>query len=511
MLRSIRLRLTLSFAANALLAAFALGAVLLMILENYYTQRELDYLRGNAKVISMTLTKIIGADLPHDEIQSQIKSLAFLSQTRVRVLDTNGQTSYDSGVVDQVKLDLGVAKQELATQNKNTFRFIAVGDKITKTLSILDSPTAAPDMTIPKDSAVIVYRSISVSGSPFGFDMNAAYVNPNERSQELIKTSLVDPQGNLQGTVILSDGPALGRDILTSVATGWVIASIIAVVLAAGVGWFISRRISAPVLALTNATTQMANGDLSSRANISSRDEFGTLAHSFNEMADQVETTVNALRRFASDAAHELNSPLTALRTDLDLALAEEQPRAMIERAQVIVKRLEELNRNLLDLSRLEAARENQHAAPIDLVDVVRQLSEVYASQAEQAEITYQVELPDAPIIVHADAVQIQRAVANLIENALKFTPPKGIVRVKAWRDEDAASITVSDTGIGIPVDDLPQLFNRFHRGRNATSFAGSGLGLAIVKAIAEQNGAKVNAENLSPGARFTLRWKMAS
>jgi signal transduction histidine kinase len=227
-------------------------------------------------------------------------------------------------------------------------------------------------------------------------------------------------------------------------------------------------------------------------------------------MADQVESTVNALRRFASDAAHELNSPLTALRTDLDLALTEEQPRAMIERAQATVKRLEELNRNLLDLSRIEASRDAraENAAPIDLVDLVRQLSEVYASQAEQAEISYLVDLPDAPIIVHADAMQIHRAVGNLIENALKFTPTKGSVRVQVSQDENAATISVSDTGIGIPADDLPQLFNRFHRGRNATSFAGSGLGLAIVKAIAEQNGAQVSAENLAAGARFTLKWK---
>ncbi|MEW5721221.1 MAG: ATP-binding protein, partial [Chloroflexota bacterium] len=176
-------------------------------------------------------------------------------------------------------------------------------------------------------------------------------------------------------------------------------------------------------------------------------------------------------------------------------------------RAQATVKRLEELNRNLLDLARLEAARENKNAAPIDLSDLVRQLAEVYASQAEQADVAFQVELPDAPVIIRGDALQIQRAIGNLIENALKFTPPKGNVRVQASQNQDGVSVSVSDTGIGISPDDLPQLFNRFHRGRNATSYPGSGLGLAIVKAIAEQNDAEVRAENLVPGVRFTLQW----
>lgn len=124
-----------------------------------------------------------------------------------------------------------------------------------------------------------------------------------------VRALLRDGEGKSHGFIELSEGLAYGREAVDSVARGWLVASIIAVVLAAGVGWFISRRISAPVLALTNTTARMANGDLASRAAISSCDEFGTLAHSFNEMADQVEATVNALRRFASDAAHELNSP----------------------------------------------------------------------------------------------------------------------------------------------------------------------------------------------------------
>lgn len=513
MFRSIRWRLTLSFAAIALLAAFALGAVLIAIVQNYYSQLELAYLQSNAKSISATLTKIMNSGLPVDTIQSQVENLAFLSQTRVRVLGENNNVLYDAGLPQKVSIAVGLAKQRITVENGaggqssgEYTRIISIGDIATRTITTTDRFTDTG--LLAKDQTLILFRAMPAVGTPFGFDLDAEMALTGARSNQVVREPLVDANGKPQGTVELSAGPSLGRDIVRNVALGWAFASLIAVVFAAGVGWFISRRISAPVLALTNATAQMANGDLSSRANISSRDEFGTLAHSFNEMADQVESTVNALRQFASDAAHELNSPLTALRTDLDLALAEESPRAMIERAQATVKRLEELNRNLLDLSRLEASHNNKDAEPIDLTDVVRQLGEVYASQAEQAEITFQIELPDAPIIINADAMQIQRAVGNLIENALKFTPSKGTVRVHVSHDKDATMISVSDTGIGIPADDLPKLFNRFHRGRNATAFAGSGLGLTIVKAIAEQSGAEASAENLAQGARFTLRWQ---
>jgi signal transduction histidine kinase len=101
----------------------------------------------------------------------------------------------------------------------------------------------------------------------------------------------------------------------------------------------------------------------------------------------------------------------------------------------------------------------------------------------------------------------VNRVVDNLVDNACKFTPPGGTVGITLRREDGIAKLVVSDTGIGIPAGDLPQLFNRFHRGRNATLYTGSGLGLAIVKAILQPQGGRVIAENRSPGARFTVEW----
>jgi two-component system OmpR family sensor kinase len=273
-------------------------------------------------------------------------------------------------------------------------------------------------------------------------------------------------------------------------------------------GWWISRRINGPILVLTDSTRRMAAGDLSARAGIQDRDEFGALAASFNTMAGQVQETVAALRRFVADAAHELQTPLTALRTNLELASEDHAPSdqaAHLENAQRQVERLNHLVRDLLDLSRLETGVSNGQPAPLDLVAFARQVSEPYAAQAEQSGIELEVMVPSEPVTVTADEGQLQHALGNLLDNALKFTPSGGGVTLSVTVEEDGACLCVADTGIGIPPDDLPGLFERFHRGRNAAGYPGSGLGLAIVKAVALAHGGRVSAENTPAGTCFRL------
>ena len=116
-------------------------------------------------------------------------------------------------------------------------------------------------------------------------------------------------------------------------------------------------------------------------------------------------------------------------------------------------------------------------------------------------------EAPDTAIMTWADSAKVQRALNNLVDNACKFTPAGGRVDITLRCEDGHAILSVADSGIGIPTDDLPQLFNRFPRGRNATAVTGSGLGLAIVKAIVEQQSGQIAVENRSPGARFSMRW----
>jgi signal transduction histidine kinase len=244
----------------------------------------------------------------------------------------------------------------------------------------------------------------------------------------------------------------------------------------------------------------MAAGNLSARSGIERQDEFGLLANSFNQMAESIEAKVAALRRFVADAAHELHTPLTALRTNLELVDGENIPSAMEQ-----VTRMDALTRSLLDLSQLEAIDSEIQFADVDLAALLWDLSEPYASRAEQAELSFNLDIEPDPIIIKGDGNQLGTLIQNLLDNAIKFTPAGGQVNVNLNILDEAAQLRIADTGIGIPEEAMPHLFSRFHRGRNAAAYPGSGLGLAIVKTIADQHGASIRVESDSTSTVFVL------
>jgi signal transduction histidine kinase len=252
-----------------------------------------------------------------------------------------------------------------------------------------------------------------------------------------------------------------------------------------------SKRVTRPVLALENATRQMERGQLSVRVDLPGerQQEFLSLANSFNGMAAQVEQTVSTLREFVADAAHELHTPLTALQANIELARDEgnASDRARyLSRAQDQGRRLEVLVTSLLDLSRIEAAESKSKFAPVDMIQLISEVGEQFASRGEQAERFFAMKISDENILVQGNEPQLRQVFINLLENALKFTPAQGRVslNVDLERSANKVVVTVSDSGIGIPSEDLPHLFERFHRGRNVSEYPGNGLGLAIVKAI---------------------------
>jgi signal transduction histidine kinase len=176
-----------------------------------------------------------------------------------------------------------------------------------------------------------------------------------------------------------------------------------------------------------------------------------------------------------------------------------------MQRALSQIKRLEDLTQNLLRLSQLESQTENTEIVPVDVVAITREVVQFHASQAEQAGVNLESDLPQDAILVAAHDSQLHHALSNLIHNAIKFTPASGEVMVKVACDTSHVAIVVTDTGIGIPEADMPFLFNRFHRGRNVSRYAGSGLGLAIVKAIISRFNGLVSASNTANGTEFRV------
>jgi signal transduction histidine kinase len=348
---------------------------------------------------------------------------------------------------------------------------------------------SAPAPAVPLDEQVLPPMAdtvYAVSASPFGYGFAVKGVIASERRSSQVVSIPLD--GSL-GTLEISNGPAYGSDILRSVAIAWAIAGILSIALAALAGWYASKQVTQPVLVLTDAAHRMEGGNLSARVALpgEKQEEFTALAHAFNGMAAQVENTISTLRAFVSDAAHELNTPLTALKTNLELAAAETnatQQQEFLARALEQNQRLEKLTSGLLDLSRIEAAADAASGfEPLDLRQAVAQVGERFASRADQAGRNFTLTLPKTEVKILGNVAQLDRVLSNLLENALKFTPESGNISLVLEKNENTATLTIADTGIGIPPEDLPHLFERFHRGRNSSSYPGNGLGLAIVKA----------------------------
>jgi signal transduction histidine kinase len=484
--KSIRWRLSASYAFIALLAAGSLGLVLYTILRGYYNRQEMQILQTRAAQIAFIASQLIAQDVPLQVIQDQSKSWSFFLQTRVRIEDETGQTLADSGVPADLQVVYFTSAQPF-TLPLGTANPPNLGEKIE--LQIVEAAPA--DQPAEPGSVVFVSPEFVEVGIPADFITYGFFDRqtnaPMRRSSQSVEQTIIDEQGNPIGKVILSDGPAYGAEILDRVMDGWLVACLIAVLFAAFAGWLVSKRITNPLIRLTHVTSLMAHGNLSARVEIFGDDEISQLSRSFNEMAARVEDMVATLRSFVSDAAHELHTPLTALQANLELARdensASERAR-YLDRAQEQGQRLETLVNSLLDLSRIEAANAQPDFEDVDVSRILKELAEHYASRAEQSNRIFELNLPDEQSMVYGNETQLRQVIVNLLDNAHKFTPAQGIISVSLENRLNDILLVIQDSGIGIPADDLPRLFSRFHRGRNAASFPGNGLGLAIVKAI---------------------------
>ena len=494
---SIRWRLMLSYAAIALLAAFSLGVVLRSILRDYYDRQEATYLKTRAIEIGSIASQLLEADLPPQMIQELSKSWSFMLQTRVQILDTDGEQLADSGlpqaqqvffIASERPFQLPIGQSAVRPAEEGA-QVLPAGPGQFFQIQVLRSETSGGG-NVQEDVIMFSPESVGVAlpADESMYGLLGPYAGaPTRRSSQVVEQKIMGQNGTLLGKVILSNGPAYGDEILNNVTNGWILAGIAGVVLAALAGWLVSTRIATPLTELTTITSRMSQGDLSARAEVHSEDEIGTLGRSFNEMAARVEETVGTLRSFVADAAHELHTPLTALQANIELARDEKNPadRALyLSRAQEQGRRLEGLVQSLLDLSRIEAAESKSGFAPVDFTQLVREVGEQFASRAEQADRSFTMNIPKDVVHVLGNETQLKQVAINLLENALKFTPENGSISLRLERHSDQVGLTVSDTGIGIPPEDLPHLFERFHRGRNASEYPGNGLGLAIVKAI---------------------------
>jgi two-component system, OmpR family, sensor histidine kinase MprB len=276
------------------------------------------------------------------------------------------------------------------------------------------------------------------------------------------------------------------------------------IILGGGLGYIVSRAAVAPVEKLRRAAEQVASTrDLSRRIEAGGQDELAALARSFNQMLEALDGSLGAQRQLVADASHELRTPLASIRTNIEVLahadlISDHEREALLTD---VVEQLEELTGLIGDLIDLARDAENEHeAAYVFRLDLLAaELAD--RTRMRNPSVTVLTELE--PSAVRAVEARVERAVSNLLDNAVKWSPPDGEIELRVAPGE----LSVRDNGPGIAPGDLPHVFDRFYRSPHARGLPGSGLGLAIVRQVAETAGGSVSAENAADGgAVLTLR-----
>jgi len=290
----------------------------------------------------------------------------------------------------------------------------------------------------------------------------------------------------------------------------------LALVSALAGGYWLARKALAPVDQMAATAAEITSTRLDRRLDEPViDDELGCLARTFNAMIARLQQSFEEVRRFTADAAHELRTPLAAMRTEAEVALrsprSPERDERVLEDLLEEIERLSRLVSQLLFLSREDTGIGVGEFRSVRLDDVVRDVGEHMQVAAREKSVKLVVDLPD-PCRVSGDADRLRQLFFNLLDNAIKYTQPDGEVTVQSVPANGQARVTVADTGIGIPSDHLPHVFDRFYRvdPSRGPETDGTGLGLAICRSIAEAHGGHIEIEStFGSGTRVTLALPM--
>jgi signal transduction histidine kinase len=286
--------------------------------------------------------------------------------------------------------------------------------------------------------------------------------------------------------------------------------ALLAVAVAFLLTYFLSRRISAPVKALTHAAGQMGQGDLSQRVRSKEKGELGELARAFNTMAENLERGERLRRNMIADIAHELRTPLSNLKgyleaiTDGVIKPGSGAIRSLGEEANLLSHTVDDLQElSLAEAGELKLDRQTQ-----DIRKLLEKMVAVRQTQAATKGLLVSADLPKKLPRVKIDTHRISQVLLNLIDNAITHTPKGGRITISAVNLDKWLEIAVDDTGEGIPAEDLPNIFERFYRvdKSRARATGGAGLGLAISKSLVEAHGGKIEVRSQEgKGSRFSF------
>jgi heavy metal sensor kinase len=316
--------------------------------------------------------------------------------------------------------------------------------------------------------------------------------------------------GAISPDLIIEIGESVEDDeeFVAALARAFVAPLIAVVLLGLPVGWFLARRALRGVENVTRTAAEIAAGALDQRVPVQGEgDELARLAQVFNAMLDRIQALVVGLREMGDHLAHDLRSPLTRIRAAAEMA--QTARRSDAAEASLAATATEECDRLLemintnLEITETESGAAYMHLGEVDLVELVRDACELFQTVAEDRQVKLTAALI-AHCRLHIDRQRLQRVIANLLDNALKYTPPGGQVRIALVDEGSRVQLTFEDTGVGISPEERARIFERFYRSDRSRSEPGNGLGLALCLANVRAHGGELSVES-EPGRGSTF------
>jgi len=327
-----------------------------------------------------------------------------------------------------------------------------------------------------------------------------------------INISILGPPPGIQpAALVIARSTKQIDQALAGLVRTLIIAVPLALILAAGGGLFLARRALKPVDKIAQTAREIGESDLSQRINVNTKDELGRLAATLNEMIGRLEKAFQRQKQFTSDASHELRAPLAVIEAESSLALQKERPSSDYQRSLEIISQessqMSSLIDQLLTLARADAGKEQWNFTELNLGKLITNLSTDVEILCQEKGLSFQLGQPQ-DLVVKGDEARLRELFMNLLDNAIRYTPTHGTISVSLRCEGQMAVVAITDTGVGIPAEDIPFIFERFYRVDKSRSRAegGSGLGLAICKHIVEAHGGKIEAESqVGVGSTFSV------
>ncbi|MBQ4052442.1 MAG: HAMP domain-containing protein [Clostridia bacterium] len=372
---------------------------------------------------------------------------------------------------------------------------------------VVQTTLPSASILLPKDATNIVFEG--------GIYRRQAVLIQELGNSYTVGVPIHGDDGSVIGGVFVTArqirvGSAMQDILLTFLFCGLAVLLISFVIL-----YFITYQITKPLYEMAQAARSYVKGDFSQRITVQPEGELGALAATFNQMADGLDRLETMRRGFIADVSHELRTPMTTIGGFIDGIIDGTIPEDSREKYLLLVsaevRRLSRLVNNLLDVARIQSGEISYQMAPFDLTEIAHRVVLTMEDRVSEARINLQLEMPEESVYALGDQDAIYRVVYNLMDNAVKFTPPDGDIVVSLTRQDEKLRFSVRNTGQGVPQAEAGQIFERFYKTDKSRGISkkGVGLGLYMVKSIIEAHGENIvltSKEGAFADFAFTLK-----